>query len=129
MKNTAAESNVSLFGYNGSSYRFIGRMYYFITTNSNGLTTHDMHPVLRVSDKKPGMYDLVTDIFYVNTGSGDFTYPAYNIEYDISGNHHDGTILNAPAIEFDTVRYKNIVHITATNQKVCATSGITTTSF
>lgn len=128
MKNTAAESNVSLFGYNGSSYRFIGRMYYFITTNSSGLTTHDMRPVLRVSDKKPGMYDLVTDIFYVNAGTGEFVYPAYNIEYDISGNHHDGTILNAPTIEFDTVRYKNIMHITATNQKVKAT-GITTSSF
>lgn len=128
MKNTAAESNVSLFGYNGSSYRFIGRMYYFITTNSSGLTTHDMRPALRVSDKKPGMYDLVTDTFYVNAGSGDFTYPAYTIEYDISGYHHDGTVLNSPAAEFDTVRYKNILHINATNQKVKAT-GITTSGF
>ena len=128
MKNTAAESNVSLFGYNGSSYRFIGRMYYFITNDSNGVVTHDMRPALRISDKKPGMYDLVTDTFYVNAGSGDFTYPAYTIEYDISGYHHDGIVLNAPAVEFDTVRYKNILHINATNQKVKATD-ITTSGF
>ncbi|MCR4964866.1 MAG: hypothetical protein K6A41_04340 [Bacteroidales bacterium] len=31
-------------------------------------------PVLRTSDSKPGLWDLVTSTFYTNAGSGEFSY-------------------------------------------------------
>lgn len=33
-----------------------------------------MIPVVRNSDEKPGMYDLVNDVFYTNAGTGEFTW-------------------------------------------------------
>lgn len=35
---------------------------------------HNLIPALRKSDNKPGMYDLVTGQFFVNQGTGEFSY-------------------------------------------------------
>lgn len=35
---------------------------------------YELHPVVRRSDSKPGMYDTVTRQFYVNAGTGEFTW-------------------------------------------------------
>lgn len=38
---------------------------------------HNLIPALRKSDSKPGMYDLVTGQFFVNQGTGEFSYGQY----------------------------------------------------
>lgn len=50
-----------------------GKVYYLKVT-IGGTTEKEMWPCYRKSDNKPGMYDLVTDTFFTNAGSGaDFT--------------------------------------------------------
>lgn len=39
---------------------------------SEGELKYDFVPCYRVSDNKPGMYDLVTNTFYINAGTGEF---------------------------------------------------------
>ena len=33
----------------------------------------EIYPCIRISDSKPGMYDIINDTFYTNQGSGTFT--------------------------------------------------------
>ena len=40
----------------------------------NNIHVRDFVPALRVSDSKPGLYDLVNDKFYTNSGTGEFLY-------------------------------------------------------
>ena len=61
-----------LFGrYSNGTYtkNFNGRIFYFIVPGQFHLI-----PLVRNTDNKPGMYDLVNDVFYTNAGSGDFTW-------------------------------------------------------
>lgn len=65
-----------LFGrYSNGTYvkTFKGKIYYFIVPRQFHLI-----PVVRNSDDKPGMYDLVNDVFYTNAGTGEFTYGGGN---------------------------------------------------
>ena len=41
----------------------------------NGILVRDFVPCTRNSDTKPGLYDKVNKIFYINQGSGEFTIP------------------------------------------------------
>ena len=59
------------------SHSFIGKMYYCLIV-SDFLHTFDnpnlaLYPVYRKSDSKPGMYDIVNNVFYTNQGTGEFT--------------------------------------------------------
>lgn len=48
----------------------------FINTDPHDLTTNiefKLYSVYRKSDNKPGMYDIVNNVFYTNQGSGEFT--------------------------------------------------------
>lgn len=61
-----------LFGrYSNGTYTktFRGRIFYFIVPGQ-----YNLIPVVRNSDNKPGMYDLVNDVFYTNAGTGEFTW-------------------------------------------------------
>lgn len=51
----------------------IGQFYYCIVKNNDVVVRH-LIPVVRNSDDKPGMYDLVNDVFYTNAGTGEFTW-------------------------------------------------------
>lgn len=54
-------------------YFYTGRMYY-CKIYDNDILVRDFIPAVRDSDSKPGFYDLVTDQFFVNAGTGaDFT--------------------------------------------------------
>lgn len=71
--------NVALFGmsgYNGStvSYKLSGRIY-SVSFYNNTTLEHigEYVPCYRKSDSKPGMYDLVTNTFFTNAGTGEFT--------------------------------------------------------
>ena len=47
-------------------------MYRVQIVNSSGTLVRDLIPCYRVSDNVTGMYDLVNDVFYANSGSGSF---------------------------------------------------------
>lgn len=40
----------------------------------NGVLMHDYYPALRMSDSKPGLYDIIGNYFKTNAGSGEFNY-------------------------------------------------------
>lgn len=58
---------------------------YTVDIFQDGIPVRCLRPVLRVSDRKPGFYDILDGTFYVNGGSGEFTYGKQLNEYDISG--------------------------------------------
>lgn len=49
------------------------RVYSFRTWSPSGIKTRELIPVLRKSDNVLGMYDIVTDTLYTNSGTGEFT--------------------------------------------------------
>lgn len=54
-------------------YFYTGRMYY-CKIYDNDILVRDFIPAIRDSDGKAGLYDLVTNQFYTNAGTGaDFT--------------------------------------------------------
>lgn len=67
--------NVILFAsnMNGSIRNYSkARLYYFEGKDSN---LHKiMIPALRTQDNKPGLYDIINNVFYVNSGTGEFQY-------------------------------------------------------
>jgi len=46
----------------------------------------DFVPCIRKSDNKPGMYDRITQAFFTNSGTGEFTFPASNNNDYVSKN-------------------------------------------
>lgn len=54
------------YSYNGRGY--INKM----IIKDEGVNIASMYPVYRKSDHKPGMYDMVNNVFYTNRGSGEF---------------------------------------------------------
>lgn len=67
----------TLFGYNRISgeVNCLGksRIRSAIFFNENHNTTHNFIPCYRRGDNKPGMYDIVSNTFYTNAGTGEFT--------------------------------------------------------
>lgn len=49
---------------------------YKATIQENGETIRDLVPCYRKIDNKPGLYDLVNDVFYTNAGTGEFNVGA-----------------------------------------------------
>ncbi len=64
-----------------------GRIYYYRQYN-NGNLVYDLVPCYRVSDNVAGMYDLVSDTFFTNAGTGSFTtgYRTQKFEYGTAQN-------------------------------------------
>lgn len=55
---------------------FVTGKCYYCKIYDNDVLVRDFIPAVRDSDSKPGFYDLVTDQFFVNAGTGaDFTTP------------------------------------------------------
>lgn len=52
------------------------RIYYHREYLADGTIAMSLVPCYRIADNKPGMYDLVSDTFLINQGSGEFTYPS-----------------------------------------------------
>lgn len=49
--------------------------YYFDLNNYEGYSGNNkckLYPVYRIADSKPGMYDIVNNVFYTNQGTGEF---------------------------------------------------------
>lgn len=52
-----------------------GKMrFYSMKIYDNGVLVRDYIPVCRNYDFKPGLYDIVNQVFYTNAGSGEFQY-------------------------------------------------------
>jgi len=47
---------------------------YSYRLSQSGVCVRHFIPVIRTSDSKPGMYDLVNNVFYTNAGTGEFTW-------------------------------------------------------
>ncbi len=45
---------------------------YRLKMSQGDTITHDFYPAVRKSDGEAGLYDITTDIFYTNSGSGEF---------------------------------------------------------
>ena len=60
-------------GFSGTIYTLNGRIYYCKIWD-NDVLKRDFIPCIRNSDNKPGLYDKVNKVFYVNKGSGEFNY-------------------------------------------------------
>ena len=60
-------------GFGGTIYTLNGRIYYCKIWDNDVLKRYFI-PCIRNSDNKPGLYDKVNKVFYVNKGSGEFNY-------------------------------------------------------
>lgn len=72
LPNTAFDTSLSFWLFRRNpSLIFTGRIYYFKITYENELV-RNMIPCYRKSDNVIGMYDLVTNTFFTNAGTGEF---------------------------------------------------------
>ena len=80
--NLLSNINFPLFGFRTYTNYFYGgpavNLYQF-SAWQNGTLVRDMYPCYRISDNVTGMYDIVNDVFYTNSGSGTF-YKGPNVE-------------------------------------------------
>jgi hypothetical protein len=63
--------------WNTGYYGFVGKIFgckIYDISDGKRLLIANLVPALRVSDNKPGMYDLVTGQFLTNQGTGEFAY-------------------------------------------------------
>lgn len=66
-------NNMYLFGGNATNkYLASCKIFSCIIKDENNNLLRNFVPVKRNSDNKPGMYDLVNNVFYVNQGTGEF---------------------------------------------------------
>lgn len=75
----------------------------------------DMVPVIRNSDNKPGMYDIVTDTFYTNAGTGEFNYKKYPESWQIQHIYLAQNLIYPPQPSEITIEYTNLPVWTAVN--------------
>jgi len=65
-----------IFGFNGagnvSTIRDGMQVVNFKIYDNTNTLVRNMYPVYRISDNKPGMYDIVNGVFYTNQGTGEF---------------------------------------------------------
>ena len=70
---TSAISNFRLFGWYYSNNRYpIKIIRNKIIVGDN--VVKDLYAALRLSDSKPGLYDIINNQFYTNAGTGEFLY-------------------------------------------------------
>lgn len=56
----------------GIDSRYLNQRVYFVSIKVDGVLTCNLIPCKRLSDNAIGMYDLVTNAFFGNSGTGDF---------------------------------------------------------
>ncbi len=97
---SSSTANYTLFSLTSGSYWCYCRLYGFkvYTNDVNRTLVRSCTPVLRNSDFKPGLYDVVTGTFYVNGGTGEFSYNSSTYVADHSGY---GYSLNTGALGLD----------------------------
>ena len=76
--NFALFANYSDYNNQGWTYFSVARIYSCKLYDSNHVWLRYFVPCVRTSDGKPGMYDRVNDVFYVNQGTGEFNNSVSN---------------------------------------------------
>lgn len=108
---TATTTTIKLFGNDSSKSN--SKIYYF-DTYSNGNLIQKLIPAKRIADGVIGMYDIVSNTFLTNTGTGTFisggNYVLKDKIIDSSGYEHHGTITGAPTISSDSQRYSHSIY-------------------
>lgn len=61
--------------YGGWAAETDDRKFFYFTLSLNGTVRHDLVPCYRKADNVVGMYDTVTNTFFINKGSGAFSIP------------------------------------------------------
>ena len=80
--NTITSSSNLFIGKRDGDAIFTGKIYYFkITDKSTGNVVREFIPCYRKSDNEVGLYDLVNNTFYTNSGSGQSLTRGNRIEY------------------------------------------------
>lgn len=59
---------------NGTPKNFAKMRLHRFQIHQDGGIVRDLVPVVRLSDKKPGLYDRINNRFYTNNGTGEFEY-------------------------------------------------------
>lgn len=70
---TCTQGTWSLFSTGNGSYAFKGKVWGLVALQNNNKVM-DLVPAMRDSDSVVGMYDLVSNTFLTNAGSGTFSY-------------------------------------------------------
>jgi hypothetical protein len=72
IKHDNAGNRMHLFAVTNDGTAYPGVIYFCKLWDSNGNLVRDLIPCYRKSDNKPGLYDLVTNAFFTNAGTGEF---------------------------------------------------------
>lgn len=64
------DTGVTLLTYQTTKYAFNGKIKSAYITDTNNVKTHDYVPCYRKADGEIGVYDLITDTFFANSGTG-----------------------------------------------------------
>ncbi len=96
----ASASGDQRYGYNIAPFR----IYSFKIYENNALMV-DLRPALRLSDNKPGFYDIINDDFYPSITSTDFTYDSSSIDT------HDDELINVKYNKGLTVNQNNELEV------------------
>lgn len=75
------QMTLNIFAYSVPGNIASGRIYYLKIFESNNTLVRDMIPVKRKSDGLLGLYDLMTNTVYPNSGNGLFTYGSVRSDY------------------------------------------------
>ena len=126
LSNTYANTanNLWLFSYGGSSYPFQGRIYYTEIKKNNDYQRIFI-PAKRLTDSVAGMYDLITNTFYVSSNVAFTAGTAIGTStiQDSSGYNHNGTVIGTATLT-SSPRYSNGISMnnTSTANRIDATS-------
>lgn len=72
-------NRMELFGYTGTRYPWSGKLKH--TRIECDSCEYSLFPAVRISDNKPGMYDMISNKFFVNSGTGEFGYELMDSTY------------------------------------------------
>ena len=112
--NAGVLEKISFFSqtYNGDQPSLLAKLYCVTIKNSYEFATHTLIPVLD-SNNIPGLYDIITDKFYPNNGSGTFSYELYTplyreLEYiDFGTTEHLDPYIQVP-VQSNSIKHKII---------------------
>ena len=95
-----------LFAYNSNGYYCSRAKLFKAIFKSNDTVVLNFIPAERYSDGKPGLYDTVNDVFYVNQGTGEFIKGPYKDGYKVPDLIEEGTTnLFAGKTDFENKSY------------------------
>lgn len=103
------KTNFSIFRRNGYTLPdMCGNMYVLQMDSGNGY--NDVYiPCYRTSDRKPGMYDIVNDVFYTNDGTGEFSYGP-DVYYNIPPEYQQVEYLESTGTQYMVVNFDSQYH-------------------